>query len=313
MRDSRKNYIIVGTFLLGLLSAFVVWIGMLSGVSNATNRYYMEFENVMGLTEGAQILYEGYPVGEIEQIALARGPETSMYRVGITIREGWTIPKDSLAVITQSGFLSAVVVDIHEGHSAQMLAPGDRIPSQGATNILTTMASVANQLGELANTNLKPLLENLTDGTGSLETLAQDAPIILANLKTFTAHLNDTTDRLNSLIDQSGGHVDMILTDVETASGNVSNLTADFRQTSKRLDKLLHSINTLVSKNQKEIDHSIGDLHHTLEVVASHVQEISYNLEATTRNMSELTAEIRRNPGVIIRGKEYQEEREIVN
>ena len=286
---------------------------MLSGISNATNRYHMEFENVMGLTEGAQILYEGYPVGEIEHIVLARGPKTSMYRVGVTIRDGWTIPKDSLAVITQAGFLSAVVIDIHEGHSSQMLIPGDRIPSQGATNILTTMASVANQMSELAHTNLKPLLENLTDGTGSLETLAQDAPIILANLKTFTAHLNDTTDRLNSLIDQSGQHVDMILTDVETASGNVSNLTANFRQTSKRLDKLLHSINTLVSNNQKEIDHSIGDLHHTLEVVASHVQEISYNLEATTRNMNELTAEIRRNPGVIIRGKEYRKEREIVN
>ena len=313
MRDSQKNYLLVGTFLLVLFGAFVVWIGVLSGISNATNRFYMEFENVMGLTEGAQILYEGYPVGEIEHIVLARGPETSMYRVEVSIRDGWTIPQDSLAVITQAGFLSAVVVDIHEGHSPQMLAPGDRIPSQGATNILTTMASVANQMGKLADTNLKPLLENLTDGTGSLENLAQDAPIILANLKSFTAHLNDTTDRLNSLIDQSGGHVNMILTDVETASGNVSNLTADFRQTSKRLDKLLHSVNTLVSKNRKEIDHSIGDLHHTLEVVASHVQEISYNLEATTRNMNELTAEIRRNPGVIIRGKEYREEREIVN
>ena len=141
-----------------------------------TNRYVMEFDNVMGLTEGAQILYEGYPVGEIEQIALTRGPETSVYRLGVTIREGWSIPKDSVAVITQAGFLSAVVIDIHEGRSQDMLVPGDHIPSQGATNVLTTMASVANQLGELANTNLKPLLENLTDGTGSLETLAQDAP-----------------------------------------------------------------------------------------------------------------------------------------
>ena len=138
-------------------------------------------------------------------------------------------------------------------------------------------------------------------------------PVILANLKTFTSQLNDTTHRLNDLIDQSGGHVDTILTDVETASGNVSTLTTDFRKTTKRLDKLLLTMNTLVSKNQKNIDRSIGDLHHTLEVVASHVQEISYNLEATTRNMNELTSEIRRNPAVIIRGKDIQEEREIVN
>lgn len=49
---------------------------------------------------------------------------------------------------------------------------------------------------------------------------------------------------------------------------------------------------------------SIGDLHHTLEVVASHVREISYNIEATTRNLNEFTAQIRRDPGVIIRGRE---------
>ncbi len=313
MRDSRKSYLIVGIFLLGLLCTLIVWLGMLSGITTATNRYVMEFENVMGLTEGAQILYEGYPVGEIEHIVLTRGPETSVYRLEVSIRDGWTIPQDSLAVITQAGFLSAVVIDIHEGHSRQMLNPGDRIPSRGATNILTTMSSVATQLGELANTSLKPLLDNLTDGTGSLETLSQDASVILANLKMFTAHLNETSNQLNTLIEQSGGHVDMILTDVETASGNVSNLTTDFRKTSRRLDKLLFTMNTLVSKNQKDIDHSIGDLHHTLEVVANHVQEISYNLEATTRNMNELTAEIRRNPGVIIRGKDFQENLDIIN
>ncbi len=313
MRDSRKNYLIVGTFLLVLLGIGLVWIGMLAGVTHGTHQYVMEFDNVMGLSEGAQILYEGYPVGEIKQIILTRGSERSVYRLEVTIREGFPIPKDSLAVITQSGLLSAVVIDIHEGRSPDLLTPGDRIPSQGATNILTTMSSVASQLGALADSSLKPLLDNLTGGTSSLESLSQDAPIILANLKTFTSRLNDTTYRLNALIDQSGGHVDSILTDVEAASGNVSTLTTDFQQTSKRLDSLLVTMNALVTKNTNEIDHSIGDLHHTLEVVASHIQEISYNLEATTRNLNELTSEVRQNPGVIIRGKEFREERDIVN
>ncbi|GJL65770.1 MAG: hypothetical protein NPIRA05_07410 [Nitrospirales bacterium] len=310
MRDIRKHYLIVGTFLVVLLGTLIVWLGMLSGITRPTHLYYLEFDNVMGLTEGAQILYEGYPVGEIETIRFTRGPTTAGYRLGISIREDWNIPKDSLAMITQAGFLSAVVIDIHEGHSPQMLRPGDQIPSQGATNILTTMASVANQLSELADTSLKPFLDNLTDGSSSLDTLAQDAPIILGNLKTFTTHLNDTTEQLNTLIEQSGGHVDTILNNVQNASGNVSELTTDFRRTSKRLDRLVSSMNALVVKNQKDIDHSISDLHHTLEVVASHVQEISYNLEATTRNMNELTAELRQNPGVIIRGKKIRDDHE---
>ncbi|GJL55052.1 MAG: hypothetical protein NPIRA02_21840 [Nitrospirales bacterium] len=313
MRDSRTNYLIVGTVLLTLLGTLVVWLGMLSGIAQPTNHYYLEFENVMGLTEGAQILYEGYPIGRIETIQFTRRPDLSAYRLGITVREDWNIPKDSLAVITQAGFLSAMVIDIQNGHSTEILKPGDQIPSQGATNILTTMTTVAHQLGELANTSLKPLLDNLTDGTDSLEALAHDAPIILGNLKIFTAQLNDTTSQLNTLIKQSGGHVDTILSDVESASGDVSDLTADFRKTSKRVDRLVYSMNALLAKNQQNIDQSISDLHHTLEVMASHVQEVSYNLETTTRNLNEFTSELRRNPGVIIRGKKFRDDHALVH
>ena len=310
MRDSRTNYVIVGTFLLALLGALLAWLAVLSGGTQGTNPYYIEFENVMGLKEGAQILYEGYPVGEIGTIVLARLPESSVYRVNVAIRDGLEIPEDSMAVITQGGFLSAVVVDIHEGTSKDMLAPGGRILSLGTTNILTTMAGVANKLGELSDTSLKPLLDNLAAGTSSLKNLGEDVPIILENLKTFTVQLNDTTQRVNALLDRTGGSVDSILPDLEKTAHNISTLTDGLRQTGKRLDALLVSMNTLVSENRKEIDQSVADLHHTLEVVASHVQEISYNLEATTRNMNELTAEIRQNPGLIIRGREFREDLE---
>ena len=91
------------------------------------------------------------------------------------------------------------------------------------------------------------------------------------------------------------------------ASGNISTLTTDFHRTRKQLDALLLSTRTLISKNRGEIDHSIADLHHALEVVASHVQEISSNLEATTRNMNELSNELRRNPGLIVRDRQFSD------
>jgi len=313
MRDSRKNYLLVGIFLLAMLGALVAWLAVLAGRTGVTNPYYIEFENVMGLTEGALILYEGYPVGQIEEIVLARRPDSSAYRLDVSIKEGWEIPVDSTAVITQAGFLSAVVVDIQAGMSTRMLTSGDRIQSLGATNILTAMSSAANKLGELTDTSLKPLLDNLTAGTEPLKTLFKDTPVMIENLKRFTMEIIDLTDRLNTLLDQSGGRVDTILADFETASGNIAILTTDLRQTGKRLDTLLISTNTLVSKNREDIDHSIEDLRLTLEVVASHVREITYNLEATTRNMNEFTAEIRRDPGLILRGRGFDEDLENEN
>ena len=310
MRDAQKNYVVVGTFLLVLLVALIVWLGALSGGATSSEAYYMEFENVMGLKEGVQVFYEGYPVGQIEQIALKRPPETHGYRLDVNITEGWRIPDDSRAVITQAGFLSAVVIDIQAGSSDQMLPPGGRIPSVGATNILATVSNVAGKLGELTDTSIKPILDQIMNGTGSLQTLTKDAPVIIQNLKTFTVQLNKSVEHVNALLDQNGGRVDTILADFENASGNAASLSAEVRQTGKRLDYLLHSMNGLVTKNKGEINHSVADLHHTLEVVASHVQEISYNLESTTRNLNEFTAEIRRNPGTLIRGRDFHDDLE---
>lgn len=307
MRDSRKNYLIVGVFVLTMLSVLVIWLAVLSGSTQATTAYYMEFNNVIGLSPGGQILFEGYPVGEIEDIVFTRGPESSVYRLNVTIREGWDIPADSLAVMTQASLLSAMVVDIQAGASNHMLEPGERISSLGSTNIMTAMSSVAAKLGNLADTSLKPLLENLSGGTDTLTALSQDAPIILDNVKLFTKQLTTAPTRLNHILDQSGGHIETILGKAELTSGNISTLTTDFHQTRKQLDALLSSMRRIVSNNSGEIDHSIADLHHALEVVASHVQEISSNLEATTRNMNELTTDLRRNPGLIVRGREFSE------
>lgn len=297
----------VGGFVLTMFSVLLVWLAVLSGTTQLTTAYYIEFDNVIGLSPGGQILFEGYPVGEIENIVFTRRPERSVYRLNVTVRKGWEIPEDSLAAMTQATLLSAVVIDIQAGASNQMLTPGDRIPSLGSTNIMTAMSSVATKLGNLTDTSLTPLLENLSGGTDTLTTLSQDAPIILDNIKIFTKQLTTATTHLNRILDRSGGHIETILGKAELASGNISTLTTDFQQTQKQLDTLLISMRTLVDTNSDKIDHSVADLHHALEVVASHIQEISSNLEATTRNMNELTTDLRRNPGLIVRGREFRE------
>ena len=310
MRDSRKNYLVVGTFLLILLATLVVWLAVLSGRTVATHPYFMEFNNVMGLKEGGQILFEGYPAGQIEDILLSHAPDTPTYRLNVSIRKGWDIPDDSTAVITQAGFLSAVVIDIHAGRSPTMLEPGDQIASLGATSILSTISSVASKIEELSETTLKPLMENLSEGTSALKDLSIDIPIILGNLKSFSVELKDTTHRFKVFLGRNTKRVDTILTDVEVASGNISDLTIEFRKTRKRIDHLLASMDTLISQNRETIDHSITDLHYTLEVIATHIREIASNLESTTRNMNEFTAEIRRNPSTIIRGREVNSDSE---
>lgn len=294
MRDDRRNYLLVGGFVLLMLAGLVVWIALLTGRTGATDSYFIQWSNVMGLSSGTQVLYEGYPLGIVEDIAPLREGGEQGFRVEVGVERGWRIPEDSVAEISAAGLLAAVVIDIRAGASQRALDPGSRIPSREAVNVFSVLASVADQFAELAETSLKPLLDDLSEG----------APEIVDNLSRFTAELRDVVGRIDALLGPTNRErIDRILANVDTSSAHLARISSDLRGTRAELDELLVSMNRLLDENREELDHTLEDLHHSLEEVARHAHAISANLEATTRNMNEFSEQIRRNPGVLVRGR----------
>ena len=64
----------------------------------------------------------------------------------------------------------------------------------------------------------------------------------------------------------------------------------------------------MVSRNEANVEHAIDDLRVTLEDFAQRSNAIARNLEETTRNLSEFSAQVRENPGVLLRGRPKPEE-----
>ena len=60
MKEANRNYIAVGAFVLSMLAAVVLWFAALSGLAVSTDRYFILWDNVMGLKPGTKILFEGY-------------------------------------------------------------------------------------------------------------------------------------------------------------------------------------------------------------------------------------------------------------
>jgi phospholipid/cholesterol/gamma-HCH transport system substrate-binding protein len=296
MKDDTRNYIIVGVFVLAMIAGLVVWIALLSGRTGPTDAYYVRFENVLGLSSGTQIYFEGYPVGLIEGISPVDGGGGRGYRVDVSVRRGWKIPEDSIATITASGLLSAILIDIQAGTSETYLEPGDQIPSTEAANLLAMVGKV----GDLVQ-NVKPILDTLSEG----------APTILGNVETFTAELNQTLDRIRELMrPENTDRIARILLDVETTSNNIARASNALRTTQGRLDDLLATVGTLLDEDQGDVGIALTDLQHTLESVARHIDAITRNLEGMTHNMNEFSRQIREDPGLIIRGRSSRDEPE---
>ena len=286
MRDEVRNYVIVGAFVLTMLAGLVLWIGLVSGRTGATDSYSIHWSNVTGLSDGAQIYYQGYPVGLIDEIKLLGDLRPPRFRVDVSVERGLFIPDDSRAEIVQPGFLSGVVVNIRAGESKNAFEPGSDIPSVEPANVLEVIGSAVD--------SVKPLLDEASESM----------PKIIEDLATFTGELNVAIGQINALLsDENTGRVGRILTNLENATARAEKATVGLGETQSRVDRLIGKVDRIVDDSDEEITHAIRDLHDSLEAVARHIDSITLNLEGMTRNMNEFSAQIRQNPGVIVRGR----------
>ncbi len=294
MRDDKRNYIVVGAFVIMMLVALILWIAVLSGRTGATDNYYIVYDNVMGLKSGLEILYEGFPVGHIENISPEEGEGRRSYRVDVTVKRDWPIPEDSVAEITAPGLLSAYVLDIQAGESQTLLEPGSEIEGREAQAMLAAVNSLADEVTKAIDESVRPLLASLSEGV----------PGIVDNVDQFTADLNQTIDQINTILGASNvERVTQILKNLEASSGEFASLIEDLSGTRRRVDGLIAKLDALLETDEGKLDVTIRDLQHTLAAISRRIDSIASDLETTMRNASEFSRQIRENPGVLVRGR----------
>ena len=291
MRDDARNYMLVGAFVLAMLAGLVLWIALVSKYTGPTDSYTIYWSEVPGLNEGSQILYQGYPVGLIDEITLLDDTRPARFRVDVSVERRLFIPDDSVAEIVQASLFSGVVINIDAGESKTAFAPGSELPSVPPASVF--------EIIETAVDSAKPLLDEL----------GESMPEIIEGLATFTAELNVAMGQINALLStENTGRVTSILTNLEDATARAEGVTAGLGETRKRVDSLIGKMDRIIEDSDEDITHAIQDLHESLEAVARHIDSISHNLEGMTRNMNEFSAQIRENPGVLIRGRSAGDE-----
>jgi phospholipid/cholesterol/gamma-HCH transport system substrate-binding protein len=283
MRDDQRNYVVVGVFVIAMVVGLVVWIAMITGRTGATDAYYIRYDAVPGLAKGAQIFFDGYPVGRIESIKPQDNRDERRFRLDVSVEQGWKIPDDSEAKIV-AGFLAAVFINIEGGDSKTYLEPGDQIPSVEATDLIAEMTETVASL-RVTLADLKPQVEGIVDD------------------------LSLTMDQVNSLLSpQNTGRVATILENLEAVSEEIKGMTEGLTDTRRRLDRVLIQVDGLIAENKDEISRAVADFRESVEALARHAEAIAYNLEVTTRNMNEFSQQIRENPGVLLRGRNAADE-----
>lgn len=316
MKNVKLNYLIVGSFTLLVIAGLIVAVALLSGRTGATDDYHALYDNVTGVQFGTRVLYEGFPIGQVEEIIPRQIDGKTRFRVEMSVIRGWKIPKDTIAEIAASGLLAAVTITMREGKNPEVLKPGDQIASRESNNVMSAVGDLARDIRELTESDIKPMMarihiivQNFSDMLGGdqgsqmggdvrkmVQTVTAAAPEIVRNINTFSS-------RLETLMsEQNLKAMDSIIVNMGASAHNMADVTAQLSETRKSLDGLLGEIRAIVVDNKQDIQQSVGDLRHTTETISRYVDSINQNLDITSRNMAEFSRAIRQNPGLLLGG-----------
>lgn len=310
MTSTRHNLAIVGGFVLAALVTLVVALAVLAGRTGATDTYYTEYANVSGLKFGSQVVFEGYPVGQVEHIEPIQDGARTRFRIELSVSEGWKIPDDSIARPVSPGVLAPQIISILAGQSASPLRPGAMITPAGGIDMLSSISSAAGNLDELTDSGLLPLLENLNKQVSTLGAIlendlrpmsrdlkiivgatAQSWPNIARQTDTATAHLAATSARIDQFLSPERiGAVDRLILNVDRTSESL-------RSASNQLD-------TLIKSSGDDLVVGLQDFRYLMTTLARYSEPVGHNVDLSARNVRDLTAELRRNPGALLRGAE---------
>ena len=262
-------------------------INFLKGINlfKSGNTYYVEFENVSGLTVSSPVFADGYKVGIVRDITYDKN-QSGRLKVEIEVDNGLRIPEGSSAELETEMLGTVKMHLLLANNPRQRVEPGSTIKGQMKQGALDQAAEMVPQVQAMM-----PKLDSILTSVNALladPALARtlhNAEQTTANLATATEQLNLLMGTLSRDVPQITGHVNRIGSNLETVSGEVAKM--DFQGISDKANSTLGKIETL-SEHLNSKDNSLGLLLND--------PTLYNNLTVTTNNASSLMRDLQEHP-----------------
>jgi len=302
MKRIYNNYFLVGLFTIVVGGAAIVLLLNMSGKNKDADSYYSYFDNVTGLGYGNPVYYQGYRVGQVENIT----PETKdgklLFKTEYTLLSGWKVPSDSMAKIESSGLLSDMSLSIHAGKSTSHLDLNSEIKGVKGDDIMATMTQLAHDFGALNDEKIRPLMDLIYTRTDNLtKSLETQIPEILTSIEGLVKNI----DKLIVSADKLLG--DENIEGIETIINNLEKLSTQLSESGGWVESSLDNVNKLIASGDDMIKHSdekiVSILDITLKMLESFsvkAETIGSEIESASMNINEATNSIRKKPSTLI-------------
>ena len=305
--DSKRELAFVGLFVLiagGVLLATVLALSGVFGSSGSTYRASFPFAG--GLEPGASVRYAGGPqVGRVEKVQMDPQDPARM-EITFRVRRGIPIKTDSRVRIAALSLLGDNHLEIVPGSAQAELAAPNTVLASDPYSDFSSLTSKLNDLSPQAQQLLKNLndsAETLKVTLDRINKLLGDENIsgALAELRGMIAENRATVKSALHGLDASMRKVEPLLEDLRTNSAHVndtlgqvdaliSDNRADARQAISDLRQSLANVTALTQR-----------LDQTLDVNAENIDDLLENLRHVSQNLKDFTNTIKTRPSTLIR------------
>ena len=260
--ETRSNQVLVGSVVLGLIAALVVFVVWLSQFGAGGEKTYDVFfqQSVEGLAKGTSVTFRGVPVGQIRSINLE--PNNPQFiRVRITVQDVTPVLEGTTATIRGVGFtgVSQIQLDPPEAENGQAAAREeiDCRPQSDCPYGYPVIPTRPGALGQLLNTapelldRVSTLTERLTAlfsdrNQESIAGILDNLEVVSRNLAERAPEIAATMAEARVAIQQAGDAAERIGRFADSTSALVNEegrpVLADLRRTLQSAERTMASL-----------------------------------------------------------------------
>jgi phospholipid/cholesterol/gamma-HCH transport system substrate-binding protein len=288
-REIKTAILVISTILL-----FIWGYSFLKGrdLLDKYRTFYVQYDNVEGLSPSASVTINGLIVGKVTKIALDKN--TGKLTVQLQLKTDFPISKSSTAVIYKPGFIDGKQIAIHpnltdksESADGQFLVGTSELDLTEALKKQLVPLQAKFEKVMLNADNLLTGINNVLDNKGQ-----QDLKNSLAELSQTMEQFHKASSSINTILEDNKGQIKGVVTNLNKVSSNFSKISdslnkADLGKTVVNLQKTLEKVDTMMA-NIQEGKGSMGKLIND--------EGLYNNLEKTSKELELLLEDVRLNP-----------------
>jgi len=220
--------------LLAAISGTLLYFGFnfLKGSDffSSTNKYFVVYKNIDGLTESNPVSLNGLTVGKIKDIEILKNQDNAL-KVTFDVKRGIKLNDSSTVILADNGLLGGKVLMLSIGKGKKELDPGESVRGftdkglsamikEKASPILISIDSTVYSMNqrlkefEFVEANLNKLLINFNKTANILNGTINENRIVLSgamkNLQLLTSTLNDSQTGIKPLMSKANKFVDTL-------------------------------------------------------------------------------------------------------